>query len=214
MNTKPCRVCDQTKPLTEFFRNDRSRDGFQSACKSCLSEQRLALAWAEMPPDGAPKTCRKCKQVKPRSLFPRNQKSPDGRHWHCKTCAYRDRSEYEKLHKDKISAGKKRRYWANPARVRDKRISKNHDIPIGTYDRMLADQKGVCAICGRSDNPGMTRLAIDHCHTTKKIRGLLCTCCNQAIGQLKDSPELLRRAADYLEAHFMPPLRDGSEAPV
>ena len=44
-------------------------------------------------------------------------------------------------------------------------------------------------------------LAVDHCHKTGKIRQLLCSNCNPAIGFIKDSPELARKMADYLERH-------------
>ncbi len=43
------------------------------------------------------------------------------------------------------------------------------------------------------------RLVIDHCHSTGAIRGLLCSNCNTAIGLLSDNPEIIRKAADYLE---------------
>ena len=69
---------------------------------------------------------------------------------------------------------------------------------------MKKKQKGKCAICGKKEtrlsNQGKVRdLNIDHCHKKKKVRGLLCVACNVGMGQLKDDPELLRRAADYLE---------------
>jgi hypothetical protein len=59
------------------------------------------------------------------------------------------------------------------------------------YITILNNQNNTCAICKLSekavDNKGKIRnLAIDHCHTTGKIRGLLCTSCNIAIGNLKD----------------------------
>lgn len=51
-----------------------------------------------------------------------------------------------------------------------------------------------CAICGSSK-----KLVIDHDHMTMKIRGVLCTWCNVSIGMMNDSPDRLRKAADYLE---------------
>lgn len=69
------------------------------------------------------------------------------------------------------------------------------------YAQMLADQGGGCKICGEQDRgkrSGYT-LSVDHCHGTNRIRGLLCAPCNLAIGYLRDSPELCRSAAEYLE---------------
>jgi hypothetical protein len=65
---------------------------------------------------------------------------------------------------------------------------------------MLAAQGGVCAVC-RKLNPDRLgrRLHVDHCHETGRVRGLLCTLCNNAIGQAGESPERLRALATYLE---------------
>lgn len=52
-----------------------------------------------------------------------------------------------------------------------------------------------CGICGRDQN-----LCIDHCHSEGHVRGKLCSNCNRGIGFLKDSPELLEKAIEYLEA--------------
>lgn len=62
------------------------------------------------------------------------------------------------------------------------------------YQALYAAQSGVCAICYRA---GI--LCVDHNHETNKVRGLLCTCCNTALGSLQDSPDRLRAAALYLE---------------
>ena len=65
------------------------------------------------------------------------------------------------------------------------------------YDRMLAAQGGGCAICG---NPPKTRaLNTDHDHKTGKVRGLLCHRCNRVMWAGRDSPELFRAFALYLE---------------
>ena len=73
---------------------------------------------------------------------------------------------------------------------------KSFGITEEAYAQMLAQQGGVCAIC--SSDPGDKRLAIDHCHTTGKVRGLLCAECNHGIGKFRDSLTLLERAHGYL----------------
>ena len=72
--------------------------------------------------------------------------------------------------------------------------------------RLLAEQDGKCAVCGRSGY-GWARttrrkdqLVVDHCHDTGKVRGFLCGDCNTAIGRFGDDPVRLRAAAEYLEA--------------
>jgi hypothetical protein len=75
------------------------------------------------------------------------------------------------------------------------------------YNDLFASQNGLCAICNGKERAraAMTRniraLAIDHCHETDRVRGLLCSSCNRAVGLLKDDPELIRKAADYVERH-------------
>ena len=71
-------------------------------------------------------------------------------------------------------------------------------LTVDAYDAMVNVQGGVCAICREQCASGM-RLSVDHDHMTGEVRGLLCKICNVAIGHLKDDPELLRRAAEYLE---------------
>ncbi len=66
------------------------------------------------------------------------------------------------------------------------------------YQVLLAKQNGVCAICVNVCASGR-RLAVDHCHTTLAVRGLLCTKCNRGVGLFADSAARLRAAADYLD---------------
>ena len=66
------------------------------------------------------------------------------------------------------------------------------------YDEMLLSQDGICLICGKSC-PTYRSLSVDHDHETGRIRGLLCDLCNKGLGQFKDDPKLLIRAAQYLE---------------
>jgi len=87
---------------------------------------------------------------------------------------------------------------------------KSKGLSLSDYGDKLAAQNFVCEICEEGEKTadwrsGKTKaLAIDHCHETDKIRGLLCSSCNRALGLFQDSPELLRKAADYLDRHAEP----------
>ena len=99
------------------------------------------------------------------------------------------------------------RYWRknNPERrseLNRKHLLLRYGINQDQYDGLLIAQNGRCAICKLPPkNNGRTssaNLHVDHCHKTGKIRGLLCTNCNTAIGLLKDSKETLCSAIKYL----------------
>ena len=75
-----------------------------------------------------------------------------------------------------------------------------YGLTVEDYNKMLAKQGHCCAICGTGKPTGKWKVfAVDHCHKTGKIRGLLCNECNRGMGLLKDSSDLLRKAADYLD---------------
>ena len=82
-------------------------------------------------------------------------------------------------------------------RTQAQRFKEDYNITSADYDKMLLDQQYVCAICKRHQR--YQRLAVDHDHKTKKVRGLLCMHCNRGIGHFYDSVKSLRAAADYLE---------------
>lgn len=76
----------------------------------------------------------------------------------------------------------------------------HYDFSLADYEALIVAQGYRCAICGaeRGTDRGH-RLFVDHDHATGRIRGLLCSKCNSAIGYFADSPKRLRKAAAYLE---------------
>jgi len=81
----------------------------------------------------------------------------------------------------------------------DRYLKRNYGITASERQQMLDAQNGECAICGIRESKCKKRHAVDHCHETGKIRGILCTNCNSAIGKLQDNTELLKKAIAYLE---------------
>jgi len=79
-------------------------------------------------------------------------------------------------------------------------VKRRYGIQESTYEALLAEQDGKCAICleGPQGHKYHRRLCIDHNHSTGQVRGLLCTRCNRTLGLFKDRPELLERARLYL----------------
>lgn len=94
-----------------------------------------------------------------------------------------------------------------PDYMRNATLKKNYGITLERYDQMYTEQDGKCAICGNPetimDNKAgrLRRLAVDHDHDTGAVRRLLCTGCNQGIGNLKEDPTIMQAALDYLRRH-------------
>ncbi len=82
------------------------------------------------------------------------------------------------------------------------KLKKHYGISLEDYNRMLSDQKGLCAICGCPETTSTKkRLAVDHDHKTGKIRSLLCRACNVSVGLLKESPVTALNLRNYLLKH-------------
>ena len=125
------------------------------------------------------------------------------RHGH-RTCLACRREADRRRHlrdRPKRNANSRADYQRNRERYRENRLRSTFGMTIADYEAMLAAQDGRCAICGTTDPGGRwgTRFAIDHCHETNRVRGLLCGRCNVMLGNAKDEPARLRAAADYLE---------------
>ena|SRR3990167_9669761 len=86
--------------------------------------------------------------------------------------------------------------------TRAQQLKQKYGITEADYEKMLKDQGEVCAICKRHQR--FQRLAVDHDHKTKKVRGLLCMSCNRGLGRFFDSAYRLRAAADYLDKFKAP----------
>ena len=88
---------------------------------------------------------------------------------------------------------------ANPDKRKANRL-KVYGMTLEEFNDLLTAQGGKCAICGMSDTSDPKVFPfVDHCHSQKHVRGILCINCNHGIGQFKDSPALLRKAAKYVE---------------
>lgn len=86
----------------------------------------------------------------------------------------------------------------DPVKKRFARIKKQYGMSPDDYEKLLSKQGMSCAVCsGLIGNTPSTH--IDHCHETGIVRGLLCQKCNQAIGLLQDSPEIMLKAAEYVK---------------
>lgn len=103
--------------------------------------------------------------------------------------------------------------WERANRLKDlpltraKEATRKKGINIDRYNQMLLEQGNKCAICKQPEtrrvrsSEEVARLCIDHCHTTLKIRGLLCFHCNVGLGKFFDDIDKLQSAITYLKKH-------------
>lgn len=106
----------------------------------------------------------------------------------CKWCVRQQTGAYQKRNREHASV--MQRNW---------NLLNKYGITSEDYERMLAEQNGVCAICGGPpEGSRWKQFHVDHCHTTGRVRGLLCGRCNRGMGYLCDDPEIALRAARYV----------------
>jgi hypothetical protein len=134
----------------------------------------------------AERRCSVCGEHKPLSAFGRYSKANPQPRRKCKRCSSRLRTEWVARNPEKQKA--------TALRFSLKSIYK---ITPAEYERLLANQHGACAIC-KVPPTAKRRLDIDHDHQTGRVRGLLCTCCNRAIGLLREDATLFQAAMNYI----------------
>jgi len=164
------------------------------------------------------KRCTKCGEIKPAHEFYREPRCKDGRRGSCIACCRAARREWYARNRTAVIAKVRRWQQANPERVRASQLKHRQRYPLQLrrlhlrskfgmtledYDGLLAAQEGGCAICGEQPTGGQS-MHIDHWQTD--VRGILCVRCNNGLGQFKESPELLLRAAEYVRLGGFAPL--------
>lgn len=126
------------------------------------------------------KKCTKCGLKKPLKEFNKDKTREDGLYPQCKSC----RKQY---------------YVDNPEKQKTRDLKSNYGLSLADFDSMLKEQNYCCAICEQQFDT--TKPYVDHCHSTGKIRNLLCQSCNTMLGQAKDDPQVLLAGIQYLTRH-------------
>lgn len=136
------------------------------------------------------KYCPRCKVTKQILEFYRDEGRKDKVYSYCKACSKQRAIIFrKKMHAD----GKGYKHFRN------RKLIERYGITLVQYNEILKNQNGVCAVCKGTCTGRARNLHLDHCHTTGKVRGILCNYCNLAIGSARDNPKILRALATYLE---------------
>ncbi len=154
------------------------------------------LPTAPILPDGILKICKKHGPLNSLQVY----KRIEGKDWlSCRQCIKDCNRRFDENNPSSVRNAYKKNYYLHHEGIK---VSKEK------YNELLEKQNNLCAICKKSEqiisgpvNKTPKRLAIDHCHITGKIRGLLCHHCNVSLGSFNDSIETLQAAIDYLKMH-------------
>ena len=132
------------------------------------------------------KICKTCNVEKEEDSFYRNRGS---RLASCKQCCYE----------------KELKYFSDPDNRLKKRkttIKRKYGLSFEDYVKMLESQSYSCKICNKAlEENGSKDIKphIDHCHSTGRVRGVLCSYCNTMLGVFNDDPEYFYKAINYLK---------------
>ncbi len=159
------------------------------------------------------KQCSRCDRDLPVDAFYVRKTRTSGYSCHCKKCTCEYARDYGSKNKKRRNKSAKRRYHANSSkqkaraktwrennaeRRRNAYLKRRFGITLADYNMMLENQEHRCAGCRREFSAALIP-AVDHCHSTGNVRGLLCSFCNRGIGLMYDDPSTLLRLIDYLK---------------
>ncbi|MFI6820990.1 endonuclease VII domain-containing protein [Micromonospora sp. NPDC050187] len=169
---KPCPQCERVLPLTDFHRDRRRVDGLAFYCKACAAARSVAS--------------RRKRGIAPQRRSP----APvgDGLRW-CPDCEQIKAAGRFSHHLYQGQRPAQRLYGG----TREYHLRRRYGIGQKEFDELLAEQGGVCAICG-SPEPQH----VDHDHRNGSVRGILCFNCNGGLGQFRDDQSRLAGAITYL----------------
>lgn len=171
IRSQKCCRCRKKKVLSEFWPST-------NRCKDCCRSYRNAPGSKE----------KRNKAAREWYKNNRDHAIREARLWRSK-----NREHYRKWQKDYTQRRRRE--------TKDWRLRRSYGITADQYDAMLRNQFGRCAICRCSLlREGRSAQAVDHCHQSGTVRGILCSRCNLSIGGLKHSISILLSAASYLFA--------------
>lgn len=168
---KRCVVCRGALPLDDFNTERCRPDGKSPRCRKCVAELRAIQAAVRTPEERAR-----------RVMYAKQWKETSG---------------YEERRRQERSTPEGR------LELREKQLNKRYGMSHEDYERKLGAQNGRCACCDRPLQKTRAGKSphIDHCHATGRVRGILCVRCNNVLGMVKDSEEMLGKFAHYIRKH-------------
>jgi len=138
--------------------------------------------------------CRICKSEKNLNEFEKSKDYDSGYTRRCKTCTNNVKYIYRNENLDRVRKqardSAKRNYLISG---KSRNLMYKYGITLDDYNRILKEQNYTCKTCFST-----TKLVVDHCHISNKVRGILCDDCNLALGKIKDNVHTLQAMIIYL----------------
>lgn len=148
------------------------------------------------------KRCNVCDQEKPatQEYFYTRFDRPDRCTYTCKTCTDARNTAYKNTPKGREVSRRAAKKSQSGRRYQNNVLHREYGISLEDYEKMIDNQGGHCVLCG-GVNPDGRKLAVDHDHETKRVRGLLCLQCNRLLGVYE---KLLRQCGEKrLKAYLL-----------
>jgi hypothetical protein len=180
--TKTCSKCGDTLAATtfNFYKNKGGKYGLTPRCKPCVNEDNKISHKKRLSEN--PEKIRAQATERTKRSYWKNIEESRKRQREFQAKRRQDPNERAKINFAKRGGG---------ARLTE-----------ADFYAMFKAQKFCCAIC-ESKYPGSENgWNLDHCHSTKKVRFILCAHCNRGLGAFRDNPRTLRKAAGMLDKFY------------
>ena len=133
-------------------------------------------AHRKKPNDKGEWKCSKCKKWLPASAFNKDKSQHFGLSYACRDCL-------------------------RPI-TRKFNLKSKYNLEVEEYNALLDKSQGRCQCCNKTlepDSPSPNnRPVIDHCHTTGRVRGILCNHCNRLVGYLGEDSAYALQLVEYI----------------
>lgn len=196
---KICTTCNLKRPISDFYPG-KGKYNTHSHCKYCVRE-RTANWRKSVGVDKTREYNKRYREENPDKIKKKRKEYEKNNRQKITANMKEYRKSYNIKNKDVIIKNRKEVYQKNKDIIRNKAFFKLYGITLEDKNIMLKEQDYKCLGCNVNIGNG-NKACTDHCHSTGKVRGLLCTTCNFAIGSANDNPTILRNLANYLEKYI------------